>query len=173
MAPRAVKQRADLELSAALGKEDSPLRQLIAGVALAHRHLVGALVRARRCHRQRVADGPEAQKANSELSLQAIAQALGLQAPLDGVADMRRDVLEVWQPRAVARHAVAVVLDQEIVSALLAAACDGDHVGVGVDAVLDELRNRLERVALRSAMIRMAFQSSPILSLPPSDVATL
>jgi hypothetical protein len=59
------------------------------------------------------------------------------------------DIFEVRQARGVARHAVAVVLDREIMRAVLAAPGDRDHAGVGVDAVLDELGDRLERVRLR------------------------
>jgi hypothetical protein len=62
---------------------------------------------------------------------------------------VRRDVLEVRSPLLVPRHSIAIVLDREIVLPVLAAAGDRDGLGVSVDAVLDELGDRLQGIALR------------------------
>ena len=52
-----------------------------------HRHLPGALIGARRGHRQLLADGPETEQADAELALQPDS-VVGLQATLDRVADV-------------------------------------------------------------------------------------
>src|SRR5207245_1369065 len=103
----ALKEWTDFELGAALGEQHAPLSDLVARVALAHRHLVGALISASRHHRQCVADGPKAQESDAELALQSIGTALGLQTPLDRVADMGCDILEIGQALLVAGHAIA------------------------------------------------------------------
>lgn len=72
------------------------------GVALAHRHLVRALVGADRRHCQCVADGPSAQEADSELALQITAKHLSFQLPIDRGVDMRRNVVDVRQALFVA-----------------------------------------------------------------------
>jgi hypothetical protein len=59
------------------------------------------------------------------------------------------DVLEIGEAVAIAGDTIAVVLDREVVRAVLAAAGDGDGLRAGIDAVLDELGDRLERIALR------------------------
>jgi hypothetical protein len=120
-----------------------------ARVALAHRHLICALIRARREHRQIFADRPKAQEPDAEFALQFGAAAIGLEPPLDRVADVRGDVLEVGKAVGVARHAVAVVTDREVVLAVLAPARDRNSLGTCVDAVLDELRDGLQGIALR------------------------
>ena len=76
--------------------------------------------------------------------------------------------LKSGSPFVIARHTVPIVLDREIVRAVFVAARDGDGLGVRIDAVLDELRDRLQGLLCESAMIRIAFQSSPIRSLPLS-----
>jgi len=64
---------------------------------------------------------------------------------------MSRDVLEVGQPVRIAGDAVAIVFHHQIVLSVLAATCDGNGLGVRIDAVLDELRDGLERIALRKS----------------------
>ena len=145
----ALEQGADPELGAAFREEHAALRHLVARVALAHRHLIGALVGAGGRHRQGFADGPEAQETNAKLALHATAPAFRLQVAFDRVADVRGDVLEVRQAFVVTRDAVAIVLDREVVRAAFSTARDGDDLGMGVDAVFDELGDCLERVALR------------------------
>jgi hypothetical protein len=169
----ALEQRADLQLGAAFGEQHASHRDPVPSVALTHRHLVGALVGAGRRHRQRIAHCPKAQQPDAELALEAAAAAFGLQVPLDRIADLRGDVLEVGHPGFVARHAVAIVLDRQVVLTLLAPACDRDGLGAGVDAVFDELRKAFKGLLCESAMMRIAFQSSPIFSLPPSLVLAL
>ena len=61
----------------------------------------------------------------------------------------RGDVLEVWQAFRIARHAIPVILDSEVLLAVLAAARDGDGLRVSIDRVLDEFGDRLERITLK------------------------
>ena len=49
---------------------------------------------------------------------------------------------------------------------MLPSACNRDRMRLGIDAVLDQFRDGLQRATCESAMMVMAFQSSPILSLP-------
>ena len=76
-------------------------------------------------------------------------RAFRLKAALDRVANVGGDVLEVGQIPLIARDAVAVILDREVMSVVLLAADDGDVLRVGIDRVLHELRDGLERIALR------------------------
>ncbi len=73
---------------------------------------------------------------------------LRFQPPLDRITDVRGHVLEVGEPLLIARHAVAVILDGEVVCAVLLAARNGDSLGVRIDRVLDEFGNRFQRIAL-------------------------
>jgi len=123
-----------------LREERPALGHRVAGVALAHGHLMGLAVGARAGERQLLAHGPEGQQADAELTLEA-GYALVLEPALDGVADVRGDVLEVRRAVLVARDAVAVVGDAQVMRAVLAPAGDGDVPGLGVYAVLDELRD--------------------------------
>jgi hypothetical protein len=75
--------------------------------------------------------------------------AVGLQSALDRVANVSGDIFEVRQSLGIARHAVAVILDREIVCAAFSTARNRDGLGMRVDAVLHELGDRLERIALR------------------------
>jgi len=59
------------------------------------------------------------------------------------------DILEIWLPRLVPRHPVPIVPDREIMLSMLSASGDGDRLRVRVDAVLDEFRDGLQRIALR------------------------
>src|SRR5665213_4425942 len=61
---------------------------------------------------------------------------------------MRGDVLEVREPVSIARHAVAVVFDGQVVLMVFTAPRNRNGLRMRVDAVLDELRNRFERVTL-------------------------
>jgi hypothetical protein len=58
-------------------------------------------------------------------------------------------VLEIGLTLLVAGHAIAVVLDRDIVLRVLAVARDRNSFRARVDAILDELGNRLLRIALR------------------------
>ena len=78
-----------------------------------------------------------------------VAVAVRLQPPFDRIADVRRHILEVGQPVVIARHAIPVILDGEVVRAVLLAAHDRDGFGVRIDAVLDEFGDGLQRIALR------------------------
>jgi|SRR5882724_4220776 len=77
------------------------------------------------------------------------AASLCLQSPFNRIADMLRDVFEVWPTLLVTGHAIAVILDRDVVLAVLPAARDRNGPRVRVDAVLDELGNRLQWVLLR------------------------
>ena len=56
--------------------------------------------------------------------------------------------------------------------AVFSAAGDRDVLRLRVDAVLDELGNALSGLLCDSAIMRIAFQSSPIRSLPLSLLLT-
>src|SRR5207302_1072830 len=59
---------------------------------------------------------------------------------------MGRDVTKIRPPVSVARHALAVISDCEKMAAVFATAGNGNRAGFRVDAVLDQLRNRLARL---------------------------
>jgi len=138
----------------------------VARVALAHRHLVGRWSLPVEII---VSVSPTVQKdsnpmPNSPWRLAPVPSAFS--RPLDRIANVRRDVLEIWPPLLVAGHALAVVPDRKVMLSVLTAARDRDGRSLRVDTVLDELSDRLQGIcSARSAMMRIAFQSSPILSL--------
>src|SRR5438105_7250786 len=68
---------------------------------------------------------------------------------LHRIADVRGDVAEIGNAVSIARNAIAIVADGEIVFAVLPTTRDRDLSRVRVDAVLDELGNSFQRVALR------------------------
>jgi len=111
---------------------------------LARDTLVGPVRR----HRELVTDRPKAQQTDPELALDRCGPA-GLQSALDRVADVRGHVAEIRAALAIARHPVTVVADGQEVPAMLAAARNRHHARLGIDAVFDELGDRLQRTALR------------------------
>lgn len=62
---------------------------------------------------------------------------------------MSCDVLELRQPVWIARDAVAIVPNRQIILAVLASARDGNRLGMRIDAVFNQLRDSLKRIALR------------------------
>jgi hypothetical protein len=74
--------------------------------------------------------------------------AVCFEVPFDGIANVRGHVLKVGKSIGIARHSIAVILDRQIMSAVFSAASDGDSLRLRVDAVLNELGNRFERIAL-------------------------
>src|SRR5213079_2188132 len=144
-----LQQGADAKLRAALGEQDPSRAHRVPRVALAHRHLVGTLIASGRDHRKLVADRPERQQSDPELALYAVCRPFCLQSPLDRIADMRRNVLEVRPALLIAGNAIAVILNRYIVLAVLPAARHRNCLRVRVDAVLDELGDRLQWVPLR------------------------
>ena len=62
---------------------------------------------------------------------------------------MRRHVVEIRPPGFVPANAFAVILDAQEVNAVFLAADQSDIPGPRIDAVLDKLGYRLERIALR------------------------
>ena len=86
--------------------------------------------------------GPEAQKANAELPLQTSSSVFRLQAPLDRVTDVRRDVPEIGQSVGTARDAFSIIPDDKILRAALAASLDDNRSGACVDAVLDKFHDQ-------------------------------
>ncbi len=139
---------ADQHLGSRLGKERRTRGDAIARVALAKVHLPGASVVARRSQQKIFAQRPEAQQADAELALQSL-RSLRLEPPLDRIADVGGDVVEVRLAVGVPAHALAVVLHAQVMLSLVLAAGDDDRLRARVDAVLDQLRDRLERIALR------------------------
>jgi hypothetical protein len=67
---------------------------------------------------------------------------------LDRIADMSGDILKVRAPGLVAPNAFPVIPDPQEMRAILFTSNQGDPLGVSIDAVLDELGNGFERVAL-------------------------
>ncbi len=106
------------------------------------------MVRAGRNHSEFVAYGPEAQQPDAELTLQA-ARTACLQPALDGIADMGGNVVEIRTALLVPRNALTVIAYRQEVTAVFAPSRDGNLAGLCVDAVLDQLGNRLERITLR------------------------
>ena len=124
------------------------VRDAIARVALLQVHLKGAPVVAGRGQQKLFPQRPEAQQADAEFALQA-ARALRLELALDGVADVGRHVVEIRLAVGIPAHALAVVLHAQVVLPLLLAPGDDDRLRPRIDAVLDQLGHRLERIALR------------------------
>lgn len=104
--------------------------------------MIRALIGTGGDHRQAVPDRPEAQETDTELPLQSCAVAVRFEMPLDRIANVGSDVLEVRKSLGIARNPVAVIFDSQIVRAVFPAASDRDGLRVRVDAVLDELGNR-------------------------------
>src|SRR6266852_3023077 len=139
---------ADHHRRARLGKKRRTRRDAVARIAFAKLHLPGTAVVARRSQQKIFTQRPEAQETDAELTLQSL-RTLRLQAPLDGVAHVGGDVVEVRLAVGVPAHALAVVLDAQIMLSLVLAAGDDYRLGARVDAVLDQLCDGLERIALR------------------------
>jgi hypothetical protein len=76
-------------------------------------------------------------------------RAIRFQPPLYRVADVGRDITEIGPALGIARHAFPIIPDGKIEPAMLAPPRDGDGTGLGVDAVLNQLGDCLERTALR------------------------
>ena len=81
--------------------------------------------------------------------MEAGACAARLELPLERIADVGGDVLEIGASGRVAGNPFAVVDDPQVRIAPFASADDCDFSGAGVDRVLDELGDRLEGVRLR------------------------
>src|SRR6266498_3858859 len=111
-------------------------------------HLVGASVLTGRAQQKLFAQRPEAQQADAELALQS-PRALRFQPPLDGVADVRGHVVEIRLAVRILADALTVVLHPQVMLSLLLASRDDDRFSARIDAVLDQLSHRLQRVALR------------------------
>ena len=75
--------------------------------------------------------------------------AAGVELPLHRVAEVGGDPPEVGPAFRIGGHAPPVILDLDERPAAVAAADDSHAPGSGVDAVLDELADRLEGVRLR------------------------
>src|SRR6185436_7612296 len=72
-----------------------------------------------------------------------------LQLALDGIADVRRNVVEIGLAVGIPAYALTVVLHAQVMLTLLLAPGDDDRLRASVDAVFYELGHRLERIALR------------------------
>jgi hypothetical protein len=140
-------QRTHLEPRSRVEEQARAPVHLVRRIAFAHAHLVDASIGARGGHCQLSAHGPERKETDAEFTLHA-ARAFLFQAPFNRVADVCGDVLEVGNPVFVARHSATIVGDLEEVFAAFSSACDGDRPRSGIDAVLDELGDSLERVVL-------------------------
>ena len=110
--------------------------------------MIGALIRAGRRHGQFVTDGPKTQQTNAELTLQSL-RAVGLEAALYGIADVRRHVAKIRFAFVVARHTFAIVFNGEEMFVVLAPARDRDCGSFGVNRIFHHFGDSLERIALR------------------------
>src|SRR5437868_8295588 len=133
---------------ARLREERGPVRDAIARVSLGEMHLPGAAIVAGRGEQQILPERPEAQQADAELALQS-PRALGFQLSLDGVADVGRHIVKVRSAVSIPAYALSVVLHSQVMLSLVLATGDDDRFRAGVDAVLDELGYRFQRIALR------------------------
>src|SRR5438067_939382 len=133
---------------AALRKKRRTLRDSITGIAFAQMHLAGASIVTGGGQQQLFAERPEAQQSDAELALQSL-RALRFQAALDGVADVCRHIVKIRLAIGVFAHTLTIVLDAQVMLSLLLASRDDDRLRLRIDAVLDELCDRFQRVALR------------------------
>lgn len=58
-------------------------------------------------------------------------------------------ILEIRPPLLIPRHPVAIIPDRQVMLPVLAPPRDRDPLRLGIDAVLDEFRDRLQWIALR------------------------
>src|SRR5438105_8138551 len=135
-------------LGAPLREKRRALRDPVTRIAFAQMHLPRASIVAGGGKQQLFAQCPEAQEADAELALQSL-RPLRLEAALDRVADVRRHIMKIRFAVDVPAHAFAVVLDAQVMLSLLLAARDDDRLRVRIDAVLDQLGDGFERIALR------------------------
>ena len=85
---------------------------------------------------------------------------------LDGIANVRGDVIEVGTAVRIFANALAVILDAKNAHTFFSRANDGDVTRLGVDAVLANSATAFNGLLWESAMMVIAFQSSPMRSLP-------
>ena len=134
----------------------------VALAATMHGHLVHRAIRRRRTELEVLADCPEAQQADAELALDALSS-IPLQAFLDRVADVRRHVAEVRHAGLIATNPFAIIDDFQERFAPFAPPNDVNVLRPRIDAVLDELRHRFQRVVLR---LRDDADRRPVVSNP-------
>ena len=56
------------------------------------------------------------------------------------------DIAKVWPPVSIARNALPVITDLQVVAAFAATANDRDIGGAGIDGVLNQLGDGLQRI---------------------------
>ena len=110
-------------------------------------HLVGLAIRPGRSEHQLLAHCPKAQQTDAKFPLNPCG-AFGFQATLDRIADMGGHILKVRDALLVATDSLSVVFDAQEVNAVLFPANECDVPGSGINAVLDEFGDCLERIAL-------------------------
>src|SRR5207247_894336 len=90
-------------------------------------------------------------------------RALALELPLNGVANMSGHVLKIRQAPIVSRNATPVVGDTQVMLTSFAAPNNGYIARRGIDAVLDELGQRFQRILLRKGNDRNCV---PVIAYP-------
>ena len=145
--PDARQERPDPEAGTRLLHERVAGRDAVARVTFPHPHLISAPVGSGRGHGELLPDRPEREQPDPELALDAPG-AVRLQAPLDRVTDVGRDIAEIGDTVLIPRDAGSVVGDHEVVLAALPAAHDGDVPRTRVDRVFDELGHGLQGILL-------------------------
>src|SRR4029077_4791309 len=144
----AIEQRSDPHFRAPVTEQRALWRDHIVRIAFTHNHLVGAPVVASRRYAELVAHRPKAQQADPELALWARGP-FGLEPALDGITDVGRHVAEIRPASVVARHAIAIVADREKMAPVLAPTRDRHSARLRINAVFDQLGDRLQWAGLR------------------------
>ena len=119
----------------------------IAGLVLAHGHLVRSSVCSRRDQRKTFPHRPKTKKAYSELTLDTPCAVL-LEPSFQGITDMRRDVFEIGNALLIHGNAAAIVDDFQIMLTLFLAADDRNAGGLRIDAIFNEFSNRFQGIIL-------------------------
>ena len=136
------------QLSSGLSKKRAFGFDRVARVAFSHDHLPGTIVCPGRGQRQFLSQRPKGKQADAKLTLKS-GGAFHLEPSLHGVANMCGDIAKVRPAVGIAGNALAVIPDLQVVAAFAATANDRDIRCAGIDGILDQLGDGLQRIRLR------------------------
>ena len=145
---RGLEQRADDHPRAAGGQLAADRTDRVGAAAPRQFQFVEHACRTAGDHPQLAAEAPEAEQADAEFTMHALA-VLGVEMPLHRVAQMGGDSEEVGVAILIWGDAAAIVDDLQINVALVPPAEDVDMRGASIDRVFGQFADRLERVGLR------------------------
>ena len=145
--PSPGQQRLHFELRPGVRKEHPPPAHRVARIAFPHPHLVGLAIKTGRAHRELLTHCPEAEQADTKLSLNP-RHPIRFEPALQRVTDMCRHIPKVRNPLIVTRNPLTVITHGEVVLTPLAPPGDRDVPRARIDAVLDKLRHRFQGIAL-------------------------